>query len=268
MAISISTHSVPIEPQELDGKEFFDSIIEQVKAKDNFEVQNREEGKHLVMTWEKPRKQYTSRMNRDLGIAKKETDIPPITNAIIVQFFPKDGTILFSRDRTFKLRSIRNLLKELFDNDEPSIQGVDVSKDRIKELKKTAEDQGIRTTQVRVRETKNKGAIELDRLTYSDMVDDLHTEIMENEDVHQEFLKLSYSDILRESDATVRIMLYLNNDRIEGNNYMTYNVRVDYGDKDMNEDLKEDLFWSESVYYFVNHQQDLPKKQKTFDRFS
>lgn len=268
MAISISTHSVPVEPKEGKATDLFNSIKNQALEGDAFDVKYRKDNQEMIFTWTKERKRYTSRMNKDLGVENDVSDNITITNAFVIQVFPKDNILLFSRDRTFKLRSVRKMFKSLFGEDYPEIEGWSVSKNRLKELKSSAEDQGIRTTQVRVKENKNKGAIELDRLTYSDLVNEIHSEVMQNEDVHQEFLQLKYSDILRESNANIQIMLYLNNDRIHGENYLTFNVKVDYGDKESNNNLTEDRFWAENVYYFVRHQDDLPKKQRSFDRFS
>ncbi len=270
MAISISTHSLPIEPKEGEAKNLFERIQQRAanSVDKDFKIQGQDEDS-VIISWTRERKRYTSRMNKDLDILDDEDETAYITNTFLLQLFPKDDAILFSRDRTFKMRSVRNFMKELFEGDAPSVQGFEVSKDKMERLKGRAKKQGIRTTQVKLRENKHDGAIELDRLTYSDLIDEIHAEVMENEDVHKEFLKLSYSDIIRDSNATIKVLLYLNSDKKEGfMNYISFNVKIDYGDKEENPQLDEDKFWAKSVYHFVRNEKNLPKSQKTFDRFS
>lgn len=270
MAISISTHSVPIETKEdLTARQLFENIREEVGDENNDKfrlVEEKEES--LIVTWRRERKNYTSRMNKNLDITEDAAQTVTIKNTYLIQLFPEHGNLVFSRDRTFKMRSVRNLLNELFEGEPPRVVGCEVSKDRMERLKKKAEDQGIRTTQVRLKEKDTDGAIELDKLTYSNLVDEIHTEIMENEDVHQEFLKLSYSDIINGSQANIKVLLYLNYDKQEYTNYISYNAKIDYTDKERNPQLAEDKFWAEKVYQFVVYEDKLPKNQKTFRRFS
>lgn len=270
MAISISTHSLPVEPKEGEAKDLFEAIQQKASESDDEDFNIRgQEDRSLIVSWTRERKRYTSRMNKDLGIRDDSEETVLITNTFLLQLFPKDGTILFSRDRTFKMRSVRNFLEKLFGEEPPKVKGFQVSKDKMERLKEKSKKQGIRATQVKLRENKHDGAIELDRLTYSDLVDEIHSDVMENEDVHKEFLKLSYSDIIRGSDATIKVLLYLNSDKKEGYmNYISFNVKIDYSDKERNPQLAEDKFWAKSVYQFVRNEDKLPKSQKTFDRFS
>ncbi|QKQ98277.1 hypothetical protein GKQ38_01950 [Candidatus Nanohaloarchaea archaeon] len=263
----LNVYSVPVKTEEIDS--MLSSIKREAEEKeDNFYL-NEKEDDCFTLTWIKKTTRPTSRYNRMLGVDEDSETERKTKSTFLFKPVPEDNVILIARDRTFKIKSVQDLFTELFEDETPFDYDIfRFSENKLSNREELAEEQGIQTQIVRLQDNKNNGSVEIDKLSYSSVMENIREDIDKNYDVEQQLLKLDYSDRHSGYPVDIEVMLQINPSQGMLMPYLSFSVRVKYLQrKEDNLEFSEDLYWLERAYRFVKGDK-LPKKQKSIDRFS